>query len=106
MGAVFEDYPTAAVAASGIWVSMAAELYFRPDRKLSQQDTINDQEKAKLEELIKDIQDFLKNAHNVVKMVKKDLPADIMSKIEKMNKEQPQLLFNSRPVRGVKSMTY
>ena len=90
MDAVLEDFPTATTVATRLWVSMAAEILTREDRKLAQQETLNAQEKGKLEEFCRDVSDFMKNAHVAVKVVnRKDMPAEVLSKIDKAGREQP-----------------
>ena len=79
--ACLTDYPTGDVIGTSIWVGMASEFLFKHMEETPQG----------MESASSDLQQFLKSGHTVVRMNKKDLPADILQKIEKLQKEHAPL---------------
>ncbi|CAE7834774.1 unnamed protein product, partial [Symbiodinium microadriaticum] len=79
LSACLADFPTVETISTCIWVGMAADYLFKP---MDMDDT-----QEKLEEAVSQMQQFVKSGHTIVRMNKKDLPADVMSKVEKLLKE-------------------
>ena len=78
LSAILEEAPASKPYGLALWAGLAAEIYFRSGQ-------VEGEEATKA--LKEDLQMFLKSGHATVKLCKKDMPQDIMSKMEKLNKD-------------------
>jgi tripartite-type tricarboxylate transporter receptor subunit TctC len=83
LSSVVEEAPTCKAFGVALWTALAAEIYFRPE---------GDEEGTKA--LKEDVQLFLKSGHTAVKMCKKDMPQDIVSKMEKFKVQECKTNLN------------